>query len=177
MPTGLYVAAVIGLWPKAALTKKVPSSSTTPVITGTLWKLPLAKAVDVDVARNFPSTIGSHAGRLPAPLRGGGSAPTRVALAGRLRKQAAICASVPALLQFHGAVNAVPAASDCASVACSLLNPPLCGAALANRPADIGEAIWLNTERPPAEPPVRVTLAGSPPNAAMFCLTQASAAL
>src|SRR5258706_11665344 len=104
MPTGSYVAAVIGFWPKAALTKNVPSSSTTPVSIGTLWKLPLAKAVDVDVVRNFPSMVGSQLGRLPVPDRGGGSAPASVVAAGRSRMQAAICALVPALLQFHGAV-------------------------------------------------------------------------
>ncbi len=33
MPIGSYVSALIGFWPNAALTKNVPSSSTTPAIT------------------------------------------------------------------------------------------------------------------------------------------------
>ncbi len=42
---------------------------------------------------------------------------------------------------------------------------------------DSGDAIWALTEIDPADSPAMVTFDGSPPNAAMFCLTQRNAAL
>ena len=47
---------------------------------------------------------------------------------------------------------------------------------LREEPRESGEAIWALTEIEPADSPKMVTLAGSPPKAAMLRLTQASAA-
>jgi hypothetical protein len=53
---------------------------------------------------------------------------------------------------------------------------PLSMIAPAKRPRLFGEASWEQTLQAPAEQPKMVTLAGSPPKAAMFCCTQVRAA-
>src|SRR5438270_5718389 len=55
--------------------------------------------------------------------------------------------------------------------------PPLSPIALAKRPWARGDAIWALTEMEPADSPKMVTLAGSPPKAAMLFLTQVRAAV
>ena len=47
---------------------------------------------------------------------------------------------------------------------------PLKLIAFSNSPWAVGEAIWSHTLEAPAELPMMVMLAGSPPNADMFCL-------
>ena len=56
------------------------------------------------------------------------------------------------------------------------ISEPLSPMAPAIRSFDNGDAIWALTEIDPADSPAIVTLSGSPPNAAMFRLTQPSAA-
>jgi hypothetical protein len=53
----------------------------------------------------------------------------------------------------------------------------LCAMALANNPCAPVAAIRYSTLRPPADSPAIVTLAASPPNAAMFRFTQRSASI
>ena len=53
--------------------------------------------------------------------------------------------------------------------------PPLSGTALWNRPTASGEVIRAQVLIAPADCPISVTLAGSPPNPAMLFLTNFSA--
>jgi len=55
--------------------------------------------------------------------------------------------------------------------------PPDMITALANSPLVSGDVTSICTETPPADSPTMVTLAGSPPNAAIFRFTHFSAAI
>jgi len=56
-------------------------------------------------------------------------------------------------------------------------NTLTCAIALLNRPSLCWPIVCADTLPPPADSPNMVTRSGSPPNCAMFCLTQSKAAL
>ena len=70
-----------------------------------------------------------------------------------------------------------PAIIDAVGALIPLCPAPLCGMARWNRPLARGIASRVPTDMPPADSPAIVTLAGSPPNAAMFCCTHSRAAI
>ena len=88
-----------------------------------------------------------------------------------VRRQAAVWSGQPTW-----SANVWPDASASASDIWFSANAPLSTIARWKSPREPGETRWASTETPPADSPAIVTLCGSPPNRAMLCWTQRSAA-
>src|SRR6185437_11212253 len=85
--------------------------------------------------------------------------------------------SVVACIDSANAVPVFPVCDTDSSLGVKLNAPPLSPIACLNKPFERGDAINALTDIDPADSPKIVTLAGSPPNAAIFLRTHSRAAI